>query len=189
MDWSIVSCIELLLIIGGIAWIVCLLKRKKSTEKVVQTDEKSTDQPQKDNKEPHSNGEKSESKSKYSNKMPEWAWILIASIVGAIVFIFVMILFQKCYGFEIKEGSTSIVLTFVGIAATFVVVSNYAQVWNIERKFYQKTEEVKTEFDNKISFIDKKRVVMENYNSFILYYSIKKYWLSSWLYFGCHIKY
>jgi hypothetical protein len=83
------------------------------------------------------------------NKIPAWLWILIASIVGAIIFILAMFFFQKWFGFEVSyENSATIVLAFVGIAATFVVVSNYAQVKEVKDEFEKKTKEIKVELEN-----------------------------------------
>jgi len=48
----------------------------------------------------------------------------------------------------------SIVLIFVGILATFVVVSNYAQVKDIERKFEEKAGEIESKFDEKTKKIN-----------------------------------
>jgi uncharacterized small protein (DUF1192 family) len=89
-------------------------------------------------------------------KIPAWGWILLASIGGAVVFMLAMILFQKWLGFEVsyENGATTIVLGFVGIAATFVIVSNYAQVKEIEGRFESQIKESKREltstFDKKI---------------------------------------
>jgi hypothetical protein len=85
-------------------------------------------------------------------KIPSWLWILLTSIVGAIIFIGAMILFQRCFGFEASyENGTTIVLGFVGIAATFIVVSNYAQVREIERKFENKVNEIEGNVNNTIN--------------------------------------
>jgi uncharacterized membrane protein (DUF485 family) len=97
------------------------------------------------------------------NKIPAWAWILISSIGGAIIFILVMILFQKWLDFEVyyENSATTIVLAFVGILATFVVVSNYAQVKEIEHKFEQKIDDIKEQFYTK-SEIDSNIKCVEN---------------------------
>jgi len=68
---------------------------------------------------------------------------------------------------KIEGNEVSIVLGFVGVIATFIVVSNYAQVKDIEKKF-----------NDKISVIEADRVKFENYSSFLIYYSMKKYWSS-----------
>jgi uncharacterized membrane protein (DUF485 family) len=158
MWWNIVFCVELGLIAIGITISTVFLYKLKHNKNLQlnekptneKPDEESTDQPQKDNKEP-------ESKRKYPNKIPAWFWILIASIGGAIVFIFIMILFQKWLGFQVnyENGATTIVLAFVGIAATFVVVSNYAQVKDIENKFEQKILKIDSELDKKTEELQK----------------------------------
>lgn len=45
-------------------------------------------------------------------------------------------------------SSESLIISFVGILATFVVVSNYAQVKAIEDKFNSKLEEMEQKFNN-----------------------------------------
>jgi uncharacterized membrane protein (DUF485 family) len=88
----------------------------------------------------------------FLTKIPSWFWILLTSVVGAIIFIGAMILFQRWLGFEASyENSTTIVLGFVGIAATFIVVSNYAQVKEIERKFDEKAETLKSEIEEEFN--------------------------------------
>jgi hypothetical protein len=56
------------------------------------------------------------------------------TIVSAIVFWGLAILSYKFFGFEIN--ATNIVLTLVGILATFVVISNYLQVKEVKDEFY-----------------------------------------------------
>lgn len=48
---------------------------------------------------------------------------------------------------EIVIGSESIVLTFIGILATFVVMSNYAQVKDVERKNEEQVKELERKND------------------------------------------
>jgi hypothetical protein len=93
----------------------------------------------------------------FLKKIPSWFWMLLASVVGAIAFIFVMLKFQKCLGFEVSyENSAAIVLAFVGIATTFIVVSNYAQVKDIERKFDSEVKGIERKFDSEVKGIERK---------------------------------
>jgi len=64
-----------------------------------------------------------------------------------------------CGSFIYKDTvilNESIVLIFVGILATFVVVSNYIQVNSIEKKFDEKIKEVDEKFDRKAKAIEEK---------------------------------
>jgi len=66
--------------------------------------------------------------------------IIIASIlilVVAVIFAFV----QSKMGLQLNVNDT--ILMFVGILATFIVVSNYAQVKEIEEKMQKQIEEIK----------------------------------------------
>jgi hypothetical protein len=66
-----------------------------------------------------------------------------------VAFFYVAVRLQECYGFEISGDS--IVLTFVGIAATFVVVSNYIQVKEIKGEFANKITEIEGAFEKRIN--------------------------------------
>jgi hypothetical protein len=84
-------------------------------------------------------------------KIPSWFWMVLFIFIGCIASIFVMIYIQQHYGFGIKENSASIILTFVGIAATFVVVSNYVQIKEIEGKLDKKIKDKINDYDNTVS--------------------------------------
>jgi hypothetical protein len=83
--------------------------------------------------------------------LPKWIyWVWLVAIVAlgmAIAALFIGVTPYVCWNVEIV--SVSIILAFVGILATFVVVSNYAQVKDIENKI--------NSFENKVTgAIDKK---------------------------------
>jgi predicted RNase H-like nuclease (RuvC/YqgF family) len=83
------------------------------------------------------------SKTKMLPKWVYWVWLVsLASFGLSISCIF--------FGYNIKWNveivSTSIILTFVGVLATFVVVSNYAQTKDIQRDFENKVKEIKEQF-------------------------------------------
>lgn len=92
-----------------------------------------------------------------NENIPVWMKMLI-SIFGLTFFFFLFAVFlNKTYDFGISGDS--IIFTFVGIAATFIVVSNYAQVKDIERKFDEKTTEINqyiSGYESKINDIGKK---------------------------------
>lgn len=69
------------------------------------------------------------------NISDKYSWLRILGFIFlfSIVFFIVAVYLNEKYHFGISGDS--IVLAFVGIAATFVVVSNYAQVKDIERKY------------------------------------------------------
>lgn len=77
---------------------------------------------------------------------------LCTAVAAAIIFIGAAIYASKKYDFNITPDN--IVLTFVGIIATFLVITNYAQVIDIKRDFHRrvtKLEEKRRRLDNKIT--------------------------------------
>lgn len=83
--------------------------------------------------------------------------IFCTILLGSIAFWALAILAHKLFQFTLSQDS--IVLTLVGILATFVVVSNYAQVKEVENQFENKINEVKeieNKFDIKIKEIEDK---------------------------------
>ena len=80
-------------------------------------------------------------------RVKEYSYIvlLLCILFCTAAFFFLAVWLKNKYDFGISEDS--IVLTFVGIAATFIVVSNYAQVNTVEKRFEEKI----TEFDRKIT--------------------------------------
>lgn len=78
-----------------------------------------------------------------------WAAILWGVIL-VIVMMGVLWISSKLHIFEDMPTSESIVITFIGILATFVVVSNFSQVANIEQKTDNKIAEIEGEV-NRIS--------------------------------------
>ena len=55
-----------------------------------------------------------------------------------------------CHISYVVIENVHIILTFIGILSTFVVVSNYFQVKEAERKFEEETRELRKEFDKKV---------------------------------------
>ena len=73
-----------------------------------------------------------------------WAAILWGVIL-VIVMIGVLWISSKLHIFEDMPTSESLIITFIGILATFVVVSNFSQVANIEQKTNSKIEKMENE--------------------------------------------
>jgi peptidoglycan hydrolase CwlO-like protein len=86
--------------------------------------------------------------------------ILVAIFGLAFLFFLFAILLNKSFGFGISGDS--IVLTFVGIAATFVVVSNYAQVKEIEDRTKDLLEQERNKLKENITLINNKITIVEN---------------------------
>jgi hypothetical protein len=104
-------------------------------------------------------------------------FILITIFSIAFFVLFLWLNHKYCFGIS----NDSIVLTFIGIIATFVVISNYIQVKEIERKFDSKRIELEQLFNTKVkdteckisSFLHYKEAVsaksdVDAFNSYIL---------------------
>jgi hypothetical protein len=115
---------------------------------------------------PKDNADNQKEKMCWIKKIPTWFWILMVILLCAILFIWIMLIFQDKYDFEISNNHTSIILTFVGIAATFVVVGNYAQVNKIEENYKNRIEKIE-HFQN---FLDQYQMgIHDHYQAFLLY--------------------
>jgi hypothetical protein len=80
-------------------------------------------------------------------KLPRWVyWVWLISIV-ALCFSFASIFSRYSIKWNIEIVSTSIILTFIGIIATFIVVGNYVQVIKIENQFNERIKEIEDNFD------------------------------------------
>jgi len=77
--------------------------------------------------------------------------LLCCIVLLAIVFFLFAILLNKWLNFGLSDDS--VVITFIGILATFVVVSNYMQVKDIQSEFEKKTNDLQRDFDKKIADI------------------------------------
>jgi hypothetical protein len=76
-----------------------------------------------------------------ANKVEKYPYINILVAIFGLTFLFFLlaVFLNKTYKFGISDDS--VVLAFVGIVATFIVVSNYMQVQAIESKFVRKTSD------------------------------------------------
>jgi hypothetical protein len=88
--------------------------------------------------------------------------ILVAIFILSFLFMLGMVMIQKMGIFEFSVNS--IILAFIGIATTFVVVSNYAQVKDIENKF-----------ETKVDYIENKQITIEKYQEFTDQYTMGVY--------------
>jgi hypothetical protein len=83
----------------------------------------------------------------------EYVKILLVIIIGAIAFWALAVCAYEHWGFA-PIDSKNIILTLVGILATFVVVSNYIQVKEVEKKFDEKSKKYEDAL-MKISILEK----------------------------------
>ena len=75
-------------------------------------------------------------------------WMLLLKIFGfSVLFFVIAVLLKKIFDFEISNDS--IVITFVGIMATFIVISNYLQVKEVKDKFDINIKELNTNSINR----------------------------------------
>lgn len=81
----------------------------------------------------------------------KWFVILLISIFVVAVFWVGVFISARCFDFEISDQN--IILTFVGILATFIVISNYEQVQSIEKKTQKQVDDLKGEMESNISKI------------------------------------
>ncbi len=80
---------------------------------------------------------------------------ILVACVAAIILIVAAVISSKCFDFYIDNKD--VVLTFVGIIATFIVVTNYAQVIEIKKNFDQQVRQLKTEYDQNIDKVVEER--------------------------------
>ncbi|MDR1373176.1 MAG: hypothetical protein LBJ17_08720 [Dysgonamonadaceae bacterium] len=119
------------------------------------------------------NNSKTKSKPEFHlPQIPSWALILISSVTSSILFILFMILFQNIFGFETSISlNENTVLAFVGTAATFVVVSNYAQVKDIRNEFTKRTDDLQKDYNEKLQTVNQLKLNFEELsykNNYIL---------------------
>ncbi|MDR0874125.1 MAG: hypothetical protein LBN27_11780 [Prevotellaceae bacterium] len=103
-----------------------------------------------------------------------YAKILAVIFFGSMFFWLLAVGAYKCFGFGIINED-GVVLTLIGILATFVVVSNYAQVKEIENSFNEKVAEIKNEFSDRIKELNNIIISKEkDYNNKVagLYFNI-----------------
>jgi hypothetical protein len=81
-----------------------------------------------------------------------WKVFGIAVLTVAVFWLFSLIS-KKCFSFDFSVDN--IAVTFIGIVAAFVVVGNYAQVKDIERKFDEKINDLKVVFKNETESVNR----------------------------------
>jgi len=81
-------------------------------------------------------------------------WLFILGIVVFAVFLFIGLQIFITVVFEVEVKDEGVILTLVGILATFVVISNYMQVIEIKRAFDSKVEKLEHSQESIIEKID-----------------------------------
>jgi hypothetical protein len=71
-------------------------------------------------------------------------------IVGIIIILIGFDIFIHIPIVDIQSSYFGAIIGFVGVLATFIVVSNYAQVKDIEKKFNERANKLELAFDKKI---------------------------------------
>ncbi|MDR1417262.1 MAG: hypothetical protein LBJ57_07600 [Prevotellaceae bacterium] len=79
----------------------------------------------------------------------KWSFLIIFAVVVAcaVVFWALAIVAYKCFSFALEP--TNVILTLVGILATFVVVSNYMQVRDVKDEFGKEVQKIRSELGTK----------------------------------------
>jgi hypothetical protein len=155
MYWNIVVCGELGIIIAGVGRIIYLLKKQK--ESSLQEKPKET-QKENNNKE-------------CSRKLKDAFYKILSQyfLLGVIIILLGTIIFCLIPEMKVEENCVGVVLAFVGIAATFVVVSNVAQVHKVEKEFYEKSREIEGNFNGRVEgtqreFSEKVREIKDDFD-------------------------
>ena len=67
---------------------------------------------------------------------------ILTAIGAGIILIVMAFVANRIFGLDIAASSEKIILTFVGILATFIVVTNYAQVSDIKKEMEDKMSQL-----------------------------------------------
>ncbi|MDR0829228.1 MAG: hypothetical protein LBN95_03840 [Prevotellaceae bacterium] len=87
-----------------------------------------------------------------AQKTPKWVYWFWLPCIIAIGLSIASIFIVADIKWNVEVVSTAIILGFVGILATFIVVSNYLQVKDIEKKFEDRVGELDKKFKEKIKY-------------------------------------
>jgi ssDNA-binding Zn-finger/Zn-ribbon topoisomerase 1 len=93
-----------------------------------------------------------------SKKYSYWGLLLKIFICAVVFFVFAVLL-KNYFCFEISGDS--VVLAFVGIAATFIVISNYAQVKDAKDEFAKERAQLEAMIEDKIKQAEDKFVIAQ----------------------------
>ena len=101
---------------------------------------------------------KEDKKEEKIKSLPCWVyWVWLIAIVSLSLSLLCCCVFVFPYtNWEVNAVSTGIVLTFVGILATFVVISNYMQVKDVKDEYKDSLSTIKLEYDAKINTLEEK---------------------------------
>jgi hypothetical protein len=78
--------------------------------------------------------------------------IFLVIVICAFIFWFLAVMSYTCFGFALSPDN--VVVTLVGILATFVVISNYMQVRDVKGEFESKLGDAKRDFENRVRGIN-----------------------------------
>ena len=88
--------------------------------------------------------------------IPKWVyWVWLISII-AFGFSIAALFIRISYNWNVEFLSRAIILAFVGILATFIVISNYAQVKEVKDEFKTKVAGIERMIDEKVSDVNTK---------------------------------
>jgi hypothetical protein len=126
-----VSFIYIIIIISNYSKIGNIVKNEKENNNESLPKEESKEPPKESNKE-------------CFQKFKDTIYKILSQyfLLGVIIILLGTIIFCLIPKIDISNNYVGIILSFVGIAATFVVVSNFAQVKDIEGKFESKVKEI-----------------------------------------------
>jgi predicted Holliday junction resolvase-like endonuclease len=91
--------------------------------------------------------EEIENSKKSIPKWVYWVWLIVIIALGLSV---ASLFIKVSYNWNVELVSTSIILTFVGILATFIVVGNYMQVRDIKSEIKDRIDALEKDFNGKI---------------------------------------
>jgi uncharacterized small protein (DUF1192 family) len=95
--------------------------------------------------------EKENGKKPFCKKNDKHTCLLLKIVGFSFLFFVFAILLRNQFAFELSDDS--IALTFVGVLATFVVISNYMQVKEAKNEFEKQTTIIKAEFEKQIGAV------------------------------------
>lgn len=84
--------------------------------------------------------------------MKNWVTILLICIAFAVLFWLGAIIVANYFGFVITDQN--VILTFVGILATFIIISNYEQVQTIEKQTNEQIKKLENKLNGTIKILE-----------------------------------
>jgi hypothetical protein len=168
---NIIIAIELGLIVIGICRISRHLKKQKNIDESSPPKKSNESNESKETKEESNESQKTEDKSKDKGglqKLRDAFYKMLSQyfLLGVIIILLCVIFCCHVPVFSIEDNKIGVILAFVGILATFIVISNYAQVKEVKGDFVSRaarieglvtteTSKLRTEFQREIERIKK----------------------------------